>query len=183
MDESGIPGSSQLIMSTYGRDFMVKTITLEPLSKMSEVATYSNLLSAILSEDLHVSRECNGRGLCATCHVYVTKGEEGLTPMTPRESKTLETITNVRLGSRLACQARVVGEGVVVELPPGMYVHSIQDVELLVGRRAEQDLLHPRTARVLVEKGKVITRSTLKQLQEEDFRIGEVLNQTSKTWN
>ncbi len=161
---------------------MVKSITLEPLSKISEVATYSNLLSAILSEDLHVSRECNGRGLCATCHVYVTQGIDSLTPMTPREIKTLETITNTRPGSRLACQARVVGEGVVVELPPGMYVHSLQDIEVLIGRRAEQDLLHPRTAKVLVEKGKVITRSTLKQLQDEDFRIGETLSQTSKTW-
>ncbi|MEN9205096.1 MAG: 2Fe-2S iron-sulfur cluster-binding protein [Thermostichales cyanobacterium BF4_bins_65] len=160
----------------------MKSITLEPLSKISEVTTYSNLLSAILSEDLHVSKECNGRGLCATCHVYVTQGMDSLSPMTPREMKTLETITNARPGSRLACQARVVGDGVVVELPPGMYVHSLQDIEVLIGRRAEQDLLHPRTAKVLVEKGKVITRSVLKQLENEDFRIGAALTQTTKTW-
>ncbi|MFS8815151.1 2Fe-2S iron-sulfur cluster-binding protein, partial [Synechococcus sp. R60.4] len=63
---------------------MVKQIRLEPLSRVSEVDTYSNLLSAILSEELQVSRECNGRGLCATCHVYVKEGMESLTPITPR---------------------------------------------------------------------------------------------------
>ncbi|MDX2271770.1 MAG: 2Fe-2S iron-sulfur cluster-binding protein [Cyanobacteriota bacterium] len=160
---------------------MVKRITLEPLSKISEVETYSNLLSVILSEDLHVSRECNGRGLCATCHIYVTAGMDSLSPMTPREMKTLEVITSARVDSRLACQSRVVGDGVVVELPPGMYVNSLHDIELLVGRRAEVDLLHPVTGRVLVESGKVITRSTLKQLENEDFRlIGSTLANSSR---
>ncbi|MCF2970868.1 2Fe-2S iron-sulfur cluster-binding protein [Synechococcus sp. Nb3U1] len=158
---------------------MVKQIRLEPLSRISEVDTYSNLLSAILSEDLHVSRECNGRGICATCHIYVKEGLGSLTPMTPRESKTLEVITSAKTNSRLACQARVVSDGVVVELPPGMYVNSLHDVEVLIGRRAEQDLLHPRTGKVLVEQDKVITRSTIKQLENEDFHlIGSTLAQT-----
>ncbi len=68
---------------------------------------------------------------------------------------------------------------VVVELPPGMYVNSLKDIEVLIGRRAEQDLLHPRTGKVLVEQGKIITRSTVKQLENEDFRIiGSTLAQT-----
>ncbi|MGY2793547.1 ATP-dependent exoDNAse (exonuclease V) beta subunit [Thermostichus sp. MS-CIW-36] len=66
---------------------------------------------------------------------------------------------------------------VVVELPPG--VNSLKDIEVLIGRRAEQDLLHPRTGKVLVEQGKIITRSTVKQLENEDFRIiGSTLAQT-----
>ncbi len=75
---------------------MVKQITLEPLSLTSETDTYSNLLSLILSEDLHVLRECNGRGMCATCHLYVTPGMDSLTPMTPRERRTLEVITSAK---------------------------------------------------------------------------------------
>ncbi len=159
---------------------MVKQIRLEPLSKVSEVDTYDNLLSVILSEDLQVARECNGRGICATCHLYVLEGMDQLSSMTPRESRTLEVITSAKANSRLACQARVVGEGVVVELPPGMYVNSLQDIEVLIGRRAEQDLLHPATGRVLVEEGKIITRSTIKQLEQEDFSlIGNTLANTS----
>jgi ferredoxin len=160
---------------------MVKQITLEPLSRVSEVETYSNLLSVILSENLHVSQECNGRGLCATCHIYVTEGMDQLTPMTPREQKTLEVITSARTDSRLACQSRVVGDGVVVELPTGMYINSLQDVEVLIGRRAEVPLLHPVTGQTLVEAGKVITRSTLKEVAAADFRIiGNTLASSSR---
>jgi hypothetical protein len=55
-----------------------------------------------------------------------------------------------------------------------MYVNSLQDIEALVGRRAEQDLLHPITGEVLVEHGKLITRSTLKQLEDTaSFKVGE----------
>jgi hypothetical protein len=37
------------------------------------------------------------------------------------------------------------------------------------------------TGKTLVEAGKLITRSTLKQLEQEDFRvIGNTLSQTSK---
>ncbi|NJK64801.1 MAG: (2Fe-2S)-binding protein [Synechococcaceae cyanobacterium SM2_3_1] len=160
---------------------MPKKITLEPLSRISEVETYGNLLSVILSEELQVAKECNGRGLCATCHLYINEGMESLTPMTPREQRTLEIITSVKTNSRLACQARVIGDGVIVELPPGMYVNSIQDIEVLIGRRAEENLLHPVTGKVLVEVGKVITRSTLKQLENENFSlIGNTLAQTTK---
>ena len=74
-------------------------------------------------------------------------------------------ITSCQANSRLACQARVVGNGVVVELPPGMYVQSLQDIEALIGRRAAQDLLHPVTGKVLVEHGKLITRSMLRQIE------------------
>ena len=59
-----------------------------------------------------------------------------------------------------------MGNGVVVELPPGMYVNSIKDIESLIGRRAEQDLLHPLTGKVLVEQGKLITRSMMRQIDD-----------------
>ena len=74
-----------------------------------------------------------------------------------------------------------MGEGVVVELPPGMYVNSLQDIEALIGRRAEANLLHPITGAVLVESGKLITRSMLKQLASTDtFRVSEYYTQSSE---
>jgi hypothetical protein len=68
---------------------------------------------------------------------------------------------------------------VVVELPPGMYINSLQDIEALIGRRAEQDLLHPITGQVLVEAGKLITRSMLKQLEDTSFKVGEYFPHTT----
>lgn len=145
---------------------MVKTVRLEPIAQDSAIETMGNLLSVLLNKDLDVLKECGGRGMCATCHIYVKDGMNALTPIDRREQRTLEVITSCQPNSRLACQARVMGSGVVVELPPGMYINSIKDIEALIGRRAEQDLLHPLTGQVLVEAGKLITRSMLRKIED-----------------
>ncbi|MEB3337816.1 MAG: 2Fe-2S iron-sulfur cluster-binding protein [Leptolyngbyaceae bacterium] len=157
---------------------MVKIVRLEPIAQNTEVETNGSLLSVLISKDLDVLKECGGRGMCATCHVYVTEGMNALSPMNRREQRTLEVITTCKPNSRLACQSRVLGNGVVVELPPGMYVNSLQDIEALIGRRAEQPLLHPITGQVLVEKDKLITRSMLKQLENTSFKVGEYFSQS-----
>lgn len=160
---------------------MAKTVRLEPIAQESSVETNGNLLSVLLNKDLDVLKECGGRGMCATCHIYVKEGSDSLTPISRREQRTLEVITSCKPDSRLACQARVTGEGVVVELPPGMYVNSLQDIEALIGRRAESNLLHPITGAVLVEEGKLITRSMLRQLADTTtFKVGEYYTQSSK---
>jgi ferredoxin len=159
---------------------MAKTIKLEPIGQETSVETNGNLLSVLLNKELDVLKECGGRGMCATCHIYVQSGMESLSPISRREQRTLGVITSCKPNSRLACQSRVMGEGVVVELPPGMYVNSLQDIEALIGRRAEQDMLHPITGEILVEAGKLITRSTMRQLEDTtSFRVGEYLTQTS----
>ena len=147
---------------------MVKTVRLEPIAQESAVETNGNLLSVLLHKELSVLKECGGRGMCATCHIYVNDGMRALTPISRREQRTLAIITSCRANSRLACQARVMGNGVVVELPPGMYVNSLKDIESLIGRRAEQDLLHPLTGAVLVEQGKLITRSMMRQIENSE---------------
>jgi ferredoxin len=149
---------------------MAKTVRLEPIAQETTVETNGNLLSVLLHKDLDVLRECGGRGMCATCHIYVQAGMDSLTPMNRREQRTLEVITSCRTNSRLACQARVQKNGVVVELPPGMYINDIED---LVGRRAEQDLLHPLTGQVLVQGGKLITRSTLQSISSISFDVND----------
>ena len=159
---------------------MVKIVRLEPIAQETSVETNGNLLSVLINKDLDVLRECGGRGMCATCHVYVRDGMASLTPINRREQRTLEVITSCKTNSRLACQARVLQNGVVVELPAGMYINSIKDIEALIGRRAEQDLLHPLTGKVLVESGKLITRSTLKQIEDTtSFNPGQYFSNSS----
>lgn len=160
---------------------MAKTVRLEPIAQETSVETNGNLLSVLINKDLDVLRECGGRGMCATCHVYVTEGMNQLSPINRREQRTLEVITTCRPNSRLACQARVQGNGVTVELPAGMYINSLQDIEVLIGRRAEQNLLHPITGQVLVEEGKLITRSMMKQLETTPtFRVSEYFSNSSE---
>lgn len=159
---------------------MAKIVKLDPISKETSVQTNTNLLSALLENDLSVLEECGGRGMCSTCHVYIKSGMESLSPLNRREQRTLEVITTCKLNSRLACQARVIGEGVVVELPSGMYVSAIEDIESLIGRRAQQDILHPLNGKVLVEEGKLITRSMITQLEDTRVQAGEYLARTQE---
>jgi ferredoxin len=159
---------------------MVKIIKLEPIAEEMAVQTNSNILAALLSKELHVLKECGGRGMCATCHVYIKDGLDALSGMTRREQRTLEVITTAKPNSRLACQAQILLDGVVVELPTGMYLNAIENVESLIGRRAEQDLLHPITGQVVVESGKLITRSIVTQLNETKFQVGQYLARTKE---
>jgi ferredoxin len=159
---------------------MAKRVRLEPIAQDVEVATQGTLLSVLLYQDLDVLKDCGGRGMCATCHIFVKAGSASLSQISRREQRTLEVITTCRPNSRLACQTRVLGDGVVLELPPGMYVRSLQDIEVLIGRRAQTDLLHPITGHVLVEAGKLVTRSILRQLKDVKFELGHYFSQTAK---
>lgn len=157
---------------------MAKIVNLEPIAQATSVQTNDNLLSGLLGSELSVLHECNGRGMCSTCHVYIKSGMESLSPLSRREQRTLEIVETARSNSRLSCQARVLGEGIVVELPSGTYVSEIEDIETLVGRRAEQDILHPINGKILVETGKLITRSMISQLQDTRLQAGEYLART-----
>lgn len=157
---------------------MAKTVRLDPLGKKTAIATHTSLLSVLLKNDVEVAQECGGRGICATCHVYIKEGEDSISPITKREQRTLGVITSCRMNSRLACQAKVIGEGVVIELPAGMYISSNDDIEDLIGRRAQEDILHPLSGQILVEEGKLITRSMINQLQTTQTQVSEFLSRS-----
>lgn len=158
---------------------MAKLVKLDPLNVEVSIQTNDNLLSALLKNELNVLKECGGRGMCSTCHVYIKEGNESLSPLSRREKRTLEVITTANQYSRLACQARVMGTGVTVEVPSGMYVSEIEDIEALIGRRAEQNILHPITGKVLVEEGKLITRTMITQLNDTQVEVTQYLAKTT----
>ncbi|MBI2394866.1 MAG: 2Fe-2S iron-sulfur cluster binding domain-containing protein [Deltaproteobacteria bacterium] len=56
---------------------------------------------------------CGGKCACSTCHVYVHEGKELLSEADEDEEDTLDKGFDVRINSRLGCQARVEGEGLV----------------------------------------------------------------------
>jgi ferredoxin len=156
---------------------VAKTIKLQPIGEEASVRTNDNLLSGLLKNNLQVMQECGGRGMCATCHVFIKAGDESLSPMTRREQRTLEVITTCSTNSRLSCQARVLGEGVIVEIPSGMYLKKTDNIEDLIGTRAEDFILHPINGTVLVEPGKLITRSVVNQLKEVQDSVTQLLAQ------
>jgi len=122
---------------------------------------------------------CGGQGICATCHVYIKQGMDSLTPPTQREKETLSFLTGVKSNSRLACQCRIIGEGLTIEVPEGMYIGDLSEIESLVGRRAENSILHPKDGHVLIEKGKIITKSRISELNKEQVSILDLRAQSS----
>jgi hypothetical protein len=104
----------------------------------------------------------------------VVSGGPQLSPRTPRETLSLRMLSDQRPNSRLACQAKVQGEGITVTLPKGKYLTATRELEDLVGRRAEERILHPVDGRVLIETGKIITRSRIRELGQVDVDLAEM---------
>jgi ferredoxin len=157
----------------------MKQVILSPLNDTVHVKTEAHLLDALLANELDVIMACKGRGLCATCLVHVVEGQENLTPMTDVEKRRLGRLTTTKKNSRLACQARVMADGVKVEVPEGMYIESAADLTSLIGRRAEASILHPVTGETLIAKGKLITRSKVTQMESVEFDPMALRNQSS----
>ena len=151
-------------------------IAFFPVNKAAEVEAGANLLAVLLANEFKVRSVCRGRGICATCSVKVRSNPANLSPATPQERKTLSLIVGANASTRLACQSRVLGDGVTVELPEGLYVESLEELLDLIGEEAVSDYLHPVTAAVMIPKNKLITRSQLqlfKALTAEVSKVSE----------
>lgn len=151
----------------------MKHVELTPVGNRMEVATGTRLLDGLLALKFELDMACGGKGLCATCHVRVRQGEDELSPRTPREERTLKFLAGADDSSRLACQCHVLGEGIVVELPEGVYVQSAEKLIGLIGERAEVDYLHPITGKILIGKSKIVTRTLLQLFvtMSEELRV------------
>ena len=71
-----------------------------------------SILEMSLANDIPHAHVCSARGRCGTCRVRVDAGMEGLSPRSETEKMTLERVGAPE--ARLACQARVLANGVVV---------------------------------------------------------------------
>ena len=157
----------------------MKTFRIEPIGKDVDVRTASTVVSALLAQgNGQVKQICGGKGLCATCHIKIGAGHDALSPLGQREKRTLSLLSGADGDSRLGCQAKILGNGVVVQLPDGIYLESLAQLDALVGRRAEEPLRHPLTGMVLVSAGKIITRSTVNVLRNLDLDVVEMLKRS-----
>ena len=152
----------------------MKSVELKPIGKSVMVKTNDRVLDALLAKELKVPMACGGKGLCATCHVWIGAGMDKLTPMTAREKRTIGLVSGADERSRLTCQARILGDGVEVILPDGVFVQATADLESLIGQRASTNILHPVDMRVLIAEGKIITRSRIMELKQLDVDMDKL---------
>lgn len=141
-------------------------VSLQIDHQLTTATTGEQLLNVLLANKVNVLKACGGNGRCATCHVFVKGGMDCLSPPTEQERMTLSLMRIEQSNARLACQCKVLDHGVVVEIPKGKYVNSEAELESLVGKKAQQSLVHPFTGEVLVQEGKLILRTALEKMQE-----------------
>ena len=72
-----------------------------------------SVLEISQASDIAHAHVCSARGRCGTCRVQVDAGSQSLSPLNDLEESTLARL-HAKPGVRLACQARVIGPGVVV---------------------------------------------------------------------
>jgi ferredoxin len=152
------------------------TVTISIDGKSVKAEQNSQLLSVLKANDILVNQICGGQGMCATCHFFVMEGANALTPPTKQEQITMQFTKIDRPGARLSCQTRVIGEGVSIELPKGTFIESEQDLELSIGKKSPQTLIHPMTGEVLVEEGKLVMRSALEKMKESSTMFTNFLS-------
>jgi 2Fe-2S ferredoxin len=77
-----------------------------------------SLLDVALNGHVRLDHACGGNCACTTCHVWVKEGAENLSPMDDDEADRLDMAADLKLNSRLGCQATITKPGkVVVEIP------------------------------------------------------------------
>jgi len=78
----------------------------------------ASILDIALNFGFHLEHACGGSCACTTCHIVVKKGAELLSEMDDAEADRLDMAADLRLNSRLGCQAVVKKPGeIVVEIP------------------------------------------------------------------
>jgi ferredoxin len=149
-------------------------LALYPINKSVEFEAGANLLATLVANEIQIRSVCRGRGICATCQVKVKASTGGVSPRTPQESKTLALIEGATELTRLACQCRVLQDGVTIELPTGLFIEKLEELLEMIGDEAVTDYRHPINGSVLIPRDKIITRSLLqlfKNLTEEVNKI------------
>lgn len=78
-----------------------------------DVPVGTSLLKASKAVGAPEGDACGGVCACSTCHVYVEKGSELLSPAEEDEEDILDKAFDVRMNSRLGCQAKIQRDGLI----------------------------------------------------------------------
>jgi len=99
----------------------VPRITIQPADIVIEGKPQDTVMAAAQAQGYYWPTTCGGEGRCSTCALTVITGAENLSEMGRSERKTIEAELSpsaLARGTRLACQARVLGD--VEVLKPGV---------------------------------------------------------------
>lgn len=75
-----------------------------------QVAAGTTILEAARAAGAPEGDRCGGVCACSTCHVYVTEGFDNTSEVEDEEFDILDKAFDVRMESRLGCQAKITGD-------------------------------------------------------------------------
>jgi 2Fe-2S ferredoxin len=82
------------------------------------------ICDAALANDIEIEHACEKSCACTTCHIIVREGFNSLNDATEDEDDMLDKAWGLETDSRLACQAVVGDEDLVIELPKYTINHA-----------------------------------------------------------
>lgn len=79
----------------------------------AEVAVGASILDAARLAGAPEGDACGGVCACSTCHVYIEEGDSLLTEAEEEEEDILDKAFDVKMESRLGCQAKIQRAGII----------------------------------------------------------------------
>lgn len=75
------------------------------------------ICDTLLENGIEIEHACEKSCACTTCHVIVREGYESLLPPEEQEEDLLDKAWGLEPTSRLSCQAVIMSEDLVIEIP------------------------------------------------------------------
>jgi len=147
-------------------------LIIEPYSVKVEVKSNSTILHALLLAGIKIQSICGGFGACGKDRIVVTKGLKYLNPPTKCERKWLSE-EELSKGYRLACQAKVIADGVVSIFIPMESRIRLGEMKAIVNGFMRKVKLEPMVRKVHV----VLPKPSLKDLKSDYERLLEALKE------
>lgn len=92
-------------------------VTFQPSGICVDVQEGTTILQSAETHGVQIRTTCGGKASCRECRVKILEGEDAISPMGLAEERVLGNVFFITR-ERLSCQTQVVGDGLVVEIPP-----------------------------------------------------------------
>jgi 2Fe-2S ferredoxin len=95
-----------------------------PQGAQIQASAGTSVCEALLENNIPIEHACDMSCACTTCHVIVREGFQSLNEMDESEEDLLDRAWGLEPNSRLACQAIVDRQDLVVEIPKYSINHA-----------------------------------------------------------
>ena len=95
-----------------------------PQGAQIQASAGTSVCEALLDNNIPIEHACDMSCACTTCHVIVREGFQSLNEMDESEEDLLDRAWGLEPNSRLACQAIVDRQDLVVEIPKYSINHA-----------------------------------------------------------